>query len=129
MPLHLSAASGQVLENFEETILFEDGDERRLLGNVSPLFDDRGRSSGAVAVLMDITSRVETEQKLAASELRYRGLFETMIEGLLLMEVICGPDGAVVDLRVTQVNPAYERIANRIRAEVINHSNSRTGAR
>ena len=122
MPLHIAASSGQVLENFEETIVFEDGDERWLLGNVNPLFDERGHSTGAVAVLLDITSRVETEQKLAASELRYRSLFETMIEGLLLMDVICGPDGAVVDLRIMQVNPAYERIANRSRAEVIDHS-------
>ncbi len=56
---------------------------------------------------------------LHASESRYRGLFNSMTEGLCVLEFLRGPDGAVADYIVREVNPAYETILGIDRKRVI----------
>lgn len=52
--------------------------------------------------------RRETERKQA--EERYFRLFETMINGFALHEIITGEDGRPCDYRFLEVNPAFEKI-------------------
>ena len=67
--------------------------------------------SNQVAILFkDISARKRAELALAASELRYRSLFETMDEGYHLGDVIFGPDGRVADVRFVEANPAAIRL-------------------
>lgn len=64
-----------------------------------------------VAILFkDITARKRIELALAASELRYRSLFETMDEGYHLGDVIFDSDGRVSDVRFVEANPAAVRL-------------------
>lgn len=50
-------------------------------------------------------ARVAAER--AAREADYRALFENMGEGVALHELVRGPDGAPLDYRILQVNPAF----------------------
>ncbi|MEA3209307.1 MAG: hypothetical protein QOE70_2364 [Chthoniobacter sp.] len=43
------------------------------------------------------------------SEERYRGLFNTLIEGFCIIEVVFDADGRAVDYRFLEVNPAFEK--------------------
>jgi PAS domain S-box-containing protein len=83
------------------------------------LLDENGGPSGAVAAFIDITARVHAEEALQESERRYRTLFESMAEGFSLQEVIFDEQGQAVDYRILEVNPAYEQLIGRSRAELI----------
>ncbi|MDF3010642.1 MAG: histidine kinase [Burkholderiales bacterium] len=63
-----------------------------------------------LASLRDITARRSAEQALRASEEQYRAIFNASADSLVLRDA---------DFRVVDVNPAYERMSGRSRAEAI----------
>jgi len=60
-------------------------------------------------VLIDITARKEAEAALRRSERKYRSLFEHMAEGVALHELVEDESGAVLDYRITDLNPAFQK--------------------
>ncbi|MEI7611932.1 MAG: PAS domain S-box protein [Betaproteobacteria bacterium] len=58
------------------------------------------------------------ESALQDSEEKYRTLFREMLDGFALHEIILDADGAPVDYRFLEVNPAFERLTG-LRAENI----------
>ncbi len=66
----------------------------------------------------DITERVRAQEALAASEEKYRMLFQNMAEGFALYELICDEQGSPVDWRVLEVNDAYERHTGIARSQI-----------
>lgn len=61
-------------------------------------------------ILRDTTRQVITEQALRDSEERYRMLFERMLDGYALHEIICDDDGRPVNYRFLDINPAFEEM-------------------
>jgi signal transduction histidine kinase len=70
LPTQAAARRGEALRDVEYEISFEDGTRRILLGNAEPLFDEAGRSRGAVSAFVDVTS--------LSDALRTRDAFLTM---------------------------------------------------
>lgn len=68
------AARGEMVRNFEERVVFNDGDVVHLLGNASPLLDADGRPRGSVAAFIDITDRKRSEarERLLSREVDHR---------------------------------------------------------
>jgi PAS domain S-box-containing protein len=62
---------------------------------VEPLFDARGNLKGITCASLDITERKLTEENLLASETRYRRLFESAKEGILILDA---DTGMIVDV-------------------------------
>ncbi|MFT3890160.1 MAG: PAS domain S-box protein [Anaerolineales bacterium] len=67
---------------------------------------DFGGQPAIIGNLMDITERKKAENALRESELRYREIFDNVMDGLYLLRV--GEDGR---FPVIEVNPAVERIS------------------
>jgi PAS domain S-box-containing protein len=65
------------------------------------------------------TNQERAEQALRASEERYRSLFDNMSEGFALYEIICDKNGTPCDFRFLEINPAFERLTNLKRDEVV----------
>ena len=58
----------------------------------------------------DITKRRKAEDALRESERHYQMLFESMLDGFALHEMIFDAAGEPVDYRYVAVNPAFERL-------------------
>ena len=63
-----------------------------------------------VAVILDITERKHAEEQLKKSETRYSNLFENILDGFALHEMIFDDTGKPIDYRFLEVNPAFEKM-------------------
>ena len=64
---------------------------------------------GLAAFWRDVTPRVRAEAALRASEARYRALVASVDEGFCVLEVLVDEQGAPVDYRFLETNPAFVR--------------------
>jgi two-component sensor histidine kinase len=90
-----------------ETVLFD--------LSYSPVHDETDAIAGVLCIVKETTQRVKTEvilrqneARLAASEEKYRRLFETMSYGFYLAELIEDTPSGRVDLRYLEVNRVFE---------------------
>jgi PAS domain S-box-containing protein len=59
---------------------------------------------------MNITDRKRAEMELTESEAKYHSLFDSMGEGVCLLEMVRDPEGVITDYRIIDVNPSYSTI-------------------
>ncbi|MCG3178412.1 MAG: hypothetical protein BIFFINMI_00739 [Phycisphaerae bacterium] len=95
------ALAGEIVSNLVFPMTAPDGQERILLGSVTPLRDPGGRVIGLLHISHDITELRRVEEALRQSEERYRLHFENATD------VICEIDA---QMRITAVSPSVERI-------------------
>jgi len=62
-----------------------------------------------VSIMMDLTERNEAELKLKASEEKYRAIFETMDQGLSIVEMIFDETNKPIDYRFIENNPVFQQ--------------------
>lgn len=72
-----------------------------------------------LVIATDVTARKENEERLRESERRYHTLFNTLITGFALNEIICDESGKAVDYRFLDVNPAFTAMTGKRRDEVV----------
>jgi two-component system, cell cycle sensor histidine kinase and response regulator CckA len=70
---------------------------------VSMMCDEDGRSQYSIAAILDITGRRTAEQN-------YQSIFDKMLDGFSLHDIICDDAGKPIDYRFLAVNPAFERL-------------------
>jgi PAS domain S-box-containing protein len=111
----LVGAFRRTLETGEPYHVPEFADRRADLG-VTEFYDWRierlllpdGRY-GVVCYFRDISEEVQARRALAASEKRYRALFESISEGFCVIELIYDEEGKPVDYVFVETNPAFQR--------------------
>ena len=81
--------------------------------------DETGQAHHYYAFVTDITERKQAEEALHLSEERLRNVFNTMEEGMALNELIYDENREIVDYRILEVNPAFERITMTNRQQVV----------
>ncbi len=73
--------------------------------SISPMDTD-----STLWVARDVSERKNAEEVLKLNEVRYRELFNGMIDGFALHEIISDENGTPVDYRFLEVNPSFERL-------------------
>ncbi|MCJ2033017.1 PAS domain S-box protein [Methylobacterium sp. J-068] len=76
---------------------------------LTPIRDGDGEVSRLLAVSRDVTAARKAEEELAASETRYRDLYDSIDAGFCVIEVRVDADERPLDYRFLEVNPAFER--------------------
>ncbi len=78
-----------------------------------------GKTVAVVGTLTDITEQKKFSQSLRESEQRYQILFDEMMTGYALHEIILDPDGVPCDYRFLEINPAFEKITGLTRESTL----------
>ncbi len=72
-----------------------------------------------LCIARDVTEWKKIEAVLKDSELKYRQLFNEMLSGFALHEVICDEKGNPCDYRFLEINPAFEKFTGLSRDKII----------
>ncbi len=86
-PVVKAIRDGAIAGLANHTVLIaRDGTERPIDDSAAPILDAAGRIVGVVLVFHDITNRRKAEHELELSEVRYRRLFESAHDGILILD-------------------------------------------
>jgi PAS domain S-box-containing protein/putative nucleotidyltransferase with HDIG domain len=110
--------SGEALSS-EHRVLTRDGQILWVQDETILMRDESGQPILIQGVTVDITERKQAEEALRVSEERYRTLFNSMIDGFALHEIICDQDGTPCDYRFLEINPAFEQLTGLKAAEIV----------
>lgn len=100
-------------------ILHPDGAVRHLEGHASVRRDRTGKPIAMIGVNWDITEKMLANQRLRESRSEYLQLFNAMLEGFALHELVFDRDGKPCDYRFLEVNPAFEEMTGVRAAQVL----------
>ncbi len=112
----------------EHRIRSASGEYRWFLVRGEPLHDPRtGKITRWFGASVDIHDRKQAEAALQQSEARWRGLFESMQEGVAVCEMVYDAEGQAVDYRYLALNAAWgrltgvpnEKVQGRLLSEVV----------
>lgn len=96
----------------------KNGQQIRTLLNTSPIFDSQGNYAGAITGISDITEYTQAMEQIKTSEIRYRELFNHMLSGVAVYDVIDGGK----DFIFKDFNHSGELIDKQSRTELIGKS-------
>ena len=100
--------AGEAVTSLETQRVTKDGRILDVWMTVTKLVDEAGKPIGLASTERDITERKLKEQAMGKSEARYRALFNTLIDGFCIIEVLLDPEGRPADYRFLEVNPEFE---------------------
>ncbi|WP_343026761.1 ATP-binding protein [Massilia sp. MP_M2] len=69
--------------------------------------DGQGNAGAVRGVIIDATRQLEAEQQLRASEERYRTVFNSIDDGLCVIDMLFDTHGAPCNYRFIETNPAF----------------------
>jgi len=101
-----AGAAGVALDKY---YLHRDGSLVSATSSVNALRGPDGEFEGMVAIVLDTTESKQVQERLRASEERYRTLFESVDQGFCIFEMIFDDAGKAVDYRFLEMNPMFEQ--------------------
>ncbi|MGE4420985.1 MAG: PAS domain S-box protein [Pseudodesulfovibrio sp.] len=97
---------------FEDEFFFEQNQEFIFNWRLLPEFNDSGQVVSVLSISRDVTFHRRLEQD-------YRNLFERMLDGFAVHEILCDDDGKPVDYRFLGVNQTFEEMVGLKKDKVV----------
>ena len=119
LPFSIIRRTGEPVFNIRHAVEDPAGNRLLLTINASPLFDPTGTFDGMVSVIEDITEKIRMTRQAESSEARYRELFDRMMNGFALHEIVCDEAGQPVDYVFLEANEAFEKMTGLWRNRII----------
>jgi PAS domain S-box-containing protein len=104
----------EAFDDFEVDHTFQDIGHKIMLLNARQIYRKNISAKMILLAIEDITERKQLESLLEESEERYRRLFETASDGIVLLEKREG--------KITHANPATEKMLGYTKKDIIGHS-------
>jgi len=101
------------LITFIQDVPFAGGHNLWFRSALRRIFSAENHAQGGQWVLTDITKQLEAQRQMIESERRFRRLFETATDGILLLDA--------VTMEVSDINASLERMLQVSRAKVLGH--------
>jgi PAS domain S-box-containing protein len=102
---------GESVDHFETERIAKQGKRISVALTISPIRDESGAISGWSTIARDITARKVAEEAQRNSELRYRRLFESAKDGILILDAQTG--------RIVDVNPFLAEMLDYSREDLV----------
>ncbi|MDX2109223.1 MAG: PAS domain S-box protein [Verrucomicrobiota bacterium] len=102
----------------EYTVRTKTGEERVWDFSSSPLGTLKDGRRMVISMAMDVTSRKQAEVAMRRSQADYQLLFNSMLDGYALHQMIYDAAGKPVDYRFLAINPAFEHLTG-LRADAV----------
>jgi len=112
--IHAITRSNRFFENFDTVIQAKTGEKKTISWNTRAIPDESGTLTWYVAIGTDITERRRAENALAESEQKFRRIFDTSKDGLLLLDKDTG--------KISRVNPAIMEMLGRSAGQIVGKS-------
>ncbi len=109
--------TGECQSPYELELVGKKGEKIRVEVNETPVFSNN-KVVGIVGALTDITERKRAEEKLQASESKYKSLFSSTNDGICLHEIVY-KENVPVNYKILDVNPKFEQIIGIARDDAI----------
>ena len=109
---------GKQTSGYQMMIRRKDGSVKHIEVNASVV---RGKKVqvGILAVIRDITERMETEQAMIESEEKYRSLFANMTNGIAFCRMVLNKKSKPEDFTFLDVNGAFEELTGLKKVDVV----------
>jgi len=102
--------AGEPVQRHETVRRTKDGRLLDVAITVSPIADASGHVIGAATIARDITARKATERALRSSELRWRSIVESAVDGIVVIDELG---------QIESFNPGAERLFGHSEAELL----------
>lgn len=86
------------------------------------ILDDSREIIGMHSIIRDVTVRYRAERDIVDAEKKYRGLFENLSDAFTILEAIYDENDKVIDFKIIDVNPAFEKLTGKSAETVLNHN-------
>jgi PAS domain S-box-containing protein len=88
----------------------------RILEGAGKIMPD---AANVIIAAHDVTDREQMVVSLLENEEKYRSLFVSMREGVAVLEILRDAEGQPADVRIRDVNPAFEKILGMTHEEIV----------
>lgn len=115
--IFLAANDQHIPFQLEYRLHHQSGHYRWVIDTANPRFSESGEFKGYIGSVIDIHDRQQAQDALRQSEERYRAIFESMNEGLCVIEVLFDDHNRPYDYRFLEINPLFEQQTGLSQAE------------
>lgn len=98
------------LLNFETLELKKDGSKIWVSTNYRAIFNEINEITFIEGVIIDITESKKSKDRLRESEMKYRSLFENMMDAFAYHKIVVNEQGEPIDYVFLEVNKAFENL-------------------